>query len=432
MRTARVESQGLGRPDEPSLVPPGYKRTEVGLLPDDWGLTELGQLYQFTNGVNADKEAYGSGVPFVNVLEVVKHSHLGHSEIPGRVELPSAVIDSFTVRRGDIVLNRTSETQEEVGLASIYDDDHVVVFGGFVIRGRPVGDAMYPPYVGYGLRASAVRTQITARGQGAIRANIGQASLREVLVPVPPKPEQRTIATALLDVDRLIAALDRLIAKKRAVRGAAMQRLLTGRTRLPGFSGEWETKQIADIARPCSEKNSSSGDLPVLTCSKHVGFVDSLGYFKNQVFSRDLSGYKVIRRGQIGYPANHIEEGSIGLQDLYDVALVSPIYVVCAPNDGVNSYFLHRLLKLDSYRQVFAAATTSSVDRRGSLRWPAFSDIAVTLPPVEEQEAIAAVLSDMDAEIENLERRHEKTKQIKQGMMQQLLTGRARLVKPKR
>ena len=172
----------------------------------------------------------------------------------------------------------------------------------------------------------------------------------------------------------------------------------------------------------------SAEPLTVLTCSKHLGFVDSLSYFKNQVFSRDTSGYKVIRRGQLGYPSNHVEEGAIGLQNLYDAALVSPIYVVFTPNEGIDSYFLHRLLKLDSYRQKFETATSSSVDRRGSLRWPAFSEICVCLPETEEQTAIAAVLSEMDAEISAVETELAKAQQIKQGMMQELLTGRIRLV----
>ncbi|MBE3044937.1 restriction endonuclease subunit S [Candidatus Bathyarchaeota archaeon] len=144
------------------------------------------------------------------------------------------------------------------------------------------------------------------------------------------------------------------------------------------------------------------------------------------MFSKDLSLYKIIRRGKIGYPANHVEEGSIGLQDLYDVALVSPIYIVFSAGEGVNSFFLHRVLKLNSYRQKFKTATTSSVDRRGSLRWPAFSEITVALPLLSEQTAIAEVLSDMDAELAALERRRDKTHALKEGMMQELLTGRTR------
>jgi type I restriction enzyme, S subunit len=257
---------------------------------------------------------------------------------------------------------------------------------------------------------------------------IGLPYFRQLRIPLPTFTEQEAIAGALSDADALIQSLEQFLAKKRQVKQGAMQELLTGKKRLPGFSGEWEVRQIAEIALPSTEKNSSAEQLPVLTCSKHLGFVNSLGYFKNQVFSRNTSGYKVIRRGQIGYPANHIEEGSIGLQDLYDVALVSPIYIVFSVTEGVNSYFLHRLLKLDSYRQKFETATTASIDRRGSLRWPVFSQIAVNLPCIEEQTAIAAVLSDMDAEIAALEAKPAKARQIKQGMMQELLTGRIRLV----
>ena len=411
-------------------IPTGYKRTEVGVIPEEWECGRLSDLCSFSNGVNADKSAYGTGVPFINVLEVITHTHLGATDIPGRVLLRKSAFEAFAVRRGDLLFNRTSETLEEVGLSAVYDEDVAVVFGGFVIRGRFIGDAMDSTYVGYGFRAPIVRAQIIAQGQGAIRANIAQANLKRVLVPIPPLPEQSAIGEALSDVDGLLRALEAVIAKKRAIKQAAMQQLLTGKTCLPGFSRAWETKEISEVATYCNDRNGLAENLPVLTCSKHLGFVSSLDYFKNQVFSKDLRGYKIIRRGQIGYPANHIEEGSIGLQDLYDVALVSPIYVVCAPKAGTNSYFLHRLLKLDYYRQVFATATTSSVDRRGSLKWPSFSKIVVNLPDLDEQNAIAAALSDMDAEITALERRRNKTLAIKQGMIQTLLTGRIRLVDP--
>ena len=256
---------------------------------------------------------------------------------------------------------------------------------------------------------------------------ISKSVFSEFVFQIPPLSEQRAIAEALSDVDGLLNALDALITKKLAIKQATLQQLLTGKTRLPGFSSAWETKQIGDVVSLCSEKNNLGADIPVLTCSKHLGFVDSLSYFKNQVFSKDLSGYKIIRRGQIGYPINHVEEGSIGLQDLYDVALVSPIYVVCSPKKDINSFFLHRLLKLESYRQEFANATMSSINRRGSLRWPEFSIIHVPLPPIAEQVAIAAVLNDVETEIAALEKRRNKTRSIKQGMMQQLLTGRVRL-----
>jgi type I restriction enzyme S subunit len=260
-------------------------------------------------------------------------------------------------------------------------------------------------------------------------ASLNQEILRRVLVPVPPTiGEQQAIAEAIGDSDALIGSLEQLFAKKHQIKQGAMQELLTGQRRLPGFVGEWKTYRIGDIASAISDLNSDHDTLPVLTCSKHLGFVDSLQYFKNQVYSHDISGYKIIRYGQIGYPANHIEEGSIGLQDLYDCALVSPIYVVFEVKEIASSYFLHRLLKLDVYRQRFQTATCSSVDRRGSLRWPAFSEIEVCIPVIEEQSAIALILSEMEAEIAAIEVKLAKARQIKQGMMSELLTGRIRLV----
>lgn len=406
----------------------GWKPSEVGAIPEDWELKRLADLFRFSNGVNADKRAYGHGLRFVNVLEAITYSHLYGPEITGRVSVPPAVAKAYAVRKGDVLFNRTSETETELGLASVYQGAEQVVFGGFVIRGRPVDDMLDAVYSGYALRAPAIRAQIIPLGQGAVRANIGQERLGSIYVPIPPLEEQRALATALSDVDALVGAIARAIIKKRDLRRATMQQLLTGRMRLPGFQGTWETTMIRDVAVPTGPKNIAGERLPVLTCSKHRGFTDSLRYFKNQVFSDDLRTYRVIRRGEIGYPANHIEEGSIGLQDRHDVGVVSPIYVVFKVRETVNSYFLHRLLKLDLYRYQFKSATTSSVDRRGSLRWPAFSEILVRLPSLPEQDAIAEVLSDMDAELAALEARLDKTKALKQAMMQELLTGHTRLV----
>jgi type I restriction enzyme, S subunit len=132
---------------------PGYKQTEVGMIPEDWDSVRMSELMEFQNGVNADKSAYGSGIPFINVLEVITKPHLRHHDIQGRIRLSKIACEVYAVRRGDFVFNRTSETQEEVGLASVYTSDEPVVFGGFVIRGRPTTDRLYTPYAGYGLRA---------------------------------------------------------------------------------------------------------------------------------------------------------------------------------------------------------------------------------------------------------------------------------------
>lgn len=199
----------------------------------------LGELFDFSNGVNAGKDAYGSGVPFANVLEVITNEGLRVTDIPGRIALTQKLIHRYSVRRGDVLFNRSSETQEEVGLSSTYLDDAQVVFGGFVLRGRPTTSALDVEYSQYALRASEIRAQIVARGQGGIRANIGQRDLATVSIQLPEVDVQRVIARRLDDAQALVRALERLMVKKRQVRKGMLQTLLTGRMRLPGFSKPW-------------------------------------------------------------------------------------------------------------------------------------------------------------------------------------------------
>ncbi len=402
-------------------IPPGYKQTDAGATPMDWLEHTVGELIDFEGGSQPNKSVF-SRFPkpeFVRLIQI-----RDYKTDKFETYVPHNLVRRFCTEN-DIMIGRYGPPIFQIlrGLAGAYNVA--------LIKAKPHSeiDKSYAYYFLTQEKLFAFIEKLSQRSSG--QTGVDLKELRGYPLPLPPTlAEQQAIAEALSDADALIESLEQLIAKKRHIKQGAMQELLTGKKRLPGFGGEWGLKRIEEIARLSCEKNAAAERLPVLTCSKHLGFVDSLGYFKNQVFSRDTSGYKVVRRGQIGYPSNHIEEGSIGLQDLYDVALVSPIYVVFSVTEDVNSFFLHRLLKLDSYRQKFETATTASVDRRGSLRWPAFSQITVTLPKRDEQTAIAAILSDMDAEIAALETKLAKARQIKQGMMRELLTGRIRLVNP--
>jgi type I restriction enzyme S subunit len=198
-----------------------------------WETLSLFALFDFRNGVNAEKSAYGAGTRFINVLEVITRSHLKAHHAPGRIALGRVRQESYRVRYGDVLFNRTSETQEEVGLAAVYEDDEDVVFGGFVIRARPKPDAdLNHRFCGYALRAPRVRQQIIARGQGAIRANIGQSDLRKVMMSRPSRAEQTAIAAVLSDMDAELAALEARRDKTRLLKQGMMQQLLIGRTRL--------------------------------------------------------------------------------------------------------------------------------------------------------------------------------------------------------
>lgn len=408
-----------------------FKQAEVGIFPDDWEEQDLSSLVVTgpKNGYSGRSAKEAHGTPTLSLGATTSGSLVLNDDTVKRLDETIHPKSELFLKSGDVLVQR-SNTLDLVGTTAIFDGPSgVFVYPDLMMRMRFRENATAHWFCRYANSANGRRFfMAVAAGSSGSMPKISGDRLRRMLVPVPPLFEQRAAVTALNDVDALLNRLDRLIAKKRDIKQAAMQQLLTGQTRLPSFRGEWEERRIADIASPRLERNTAVENHPVLTCSKHLGFVDSLGYFKNRVFSQDLAAYRIIRRGEIGYPSNHVEEGSIGFQDLYDVALVSPIYVVFAPVKSMNSYFLYRLLKLDSYRQRFKIATTASVDRRGSLRWPEFSQITVRTPSLPEQTAIAEVLSDMEAETDALEARRDKTRDLKQGMIEELVTGRMRLI----
>ncbi len=415
-------------------VKPGYKLTEIGVIPEEWEVKKFGALFTFRNGVNADKNSYGQGVRFINVLEPITYSHIHGPEIQGQVTLPESVFASYEVRLGDVLFNRTSETQEEVGLAATYLGSKRVAFGGFVIRGRPMDESLNPVYSGYALRAPCIRSQIIPMGQGAIRANIAQSNLSLVVAPVPPLSEQRAIATALSDVDALISALERLIAKKRDLQQASMQQLLTGQTRLSGFSGSWMPSTLGEVATFLSGGTPSrsndaywSGGIPwisatSLRCSeiwRSDSNVTEEAVAAGSKFA-PLGSTLILVRGS----ALH-KEILCGLVTKR-VCFNQDVKALVPHANKVFPKFLTTLIKgmaNDFLRLVSSAGNTAGVLDTNLLK--AFGFL---LPGLPEQTAIAAVLAEMEAELAALEQRLTKTRTLKQGMMQELLTGRTRLL----
>jgi type I restriction enzyme S subunit len=426
-------------------VRPGYKQTEVGVIPEEWDVKPLGAFLEFRNGVNADKSAYGQGVRFINVLEPITHSHIYGPEISGQVTLPQSVAKRYAVHRGDILFNRTSETQEEIGLAATYLGIELVVFGGFVIRGRPTDQSFDPVYSGYAFRAPVVRAQIVPMGQGAIRANIGQQDLRLVLVPVPPLREQCAIATALKDVDALLGALDRLIAKKRDLRQAAMQQLLTGQTRLQGFHGEWGVKKLGDLFNFSGGFSASRDQLSTEGhCYLHYGdihgasktFVDTRADYQDipklDIPLSKISQSSMLDDGDVVFvDASEDDEGTskhVVVVNKDSAPFISGLHTIVAKSktDELAHDYRHYCFQTRAIREQFLFyAVGTKVSGISKTNIP---KLTIPVPSIPEQTAIAAVLAGMDAELATLEERLAKTRDIKQAIMQELLTGETRLV----
>jgi type I restriction enzyme, S subunit len=399
-----------------SQLKEGYKQTEIGIIPNDWSIVTLGEVLSFQNGVNADKKAYGTGIPFINISEVIANSFLTVDKIPGRVSLSSQITKSFKVEFGDVLFNRTSETLEEVGLASIYLDNADVVFGGFVIRGKPNKDHLDPIFCSYLLRSPNIHSQISSKGQGVVRANIGQKELSKVKIFIPSKSEQEAIAHALSDIDALIESLDRLLTKKCQIKQGAMQELLRSKD-------SWLNNRLGDIAtfingRAYSIHEWETSGTPVIRLQNLTGRGEDY-YYSNLV----LPDKQYCDKGDLLFMWSATFGPIIwnGSKAIYHYHIWK---VECHQHKLHKDFFYHLLADMTEKLK----NKSSSGGTMLHLTKIGMDNMLIKVPPFKEQIAIATILSDMDAEIDSIEAKLTKTRQIKQGMMHELLTGRIRLV----
>jgi len=211
----------------------GYKQTEVGVIPEDWGLISLGKLFTFKNGLNKEKEFFGYGTPIVNYMDVYKRSGIHATDIKGRVSLSKQEIKAYEVRKGDVFFTRTSETTDEIGISSVvlYDPQDTV-FSGFVLRARPKNGYLDDQFKKYCFTTSKVRNAIVSKSSYTTRALTNGRLLSTVTIPLPSIHEQTAIASALSDMDAEMSALEQKRDKTKFLKQGMMQELLTGRIRL--------------------------------------------------------------------------------------------------------------------------------------------------------------------------------------------------------
>lgn len=415
--------------------PNSFKESEVGPIPDDWQVVPIGKLLKFKNGLNKAKRFFGYGTPIINYMDVFSHPGLREIHIAGLVDVSNKEIENFSARKGDVFFTRTSETLDEIGVASVLlEDIPDAVFSGFVLRGRPVDDSLADDFKKYCFASIPVRRQIVSKGTYTTRALTNGRVLSSVLIPLPPtKVEQQAIADALSDTDALIRSLEKLIEKKRLIKQGAMQELLSGRRRLPGFNGEWTIKALEEISEirsggTPSTTNPDFWEGEILWCTPTD--ITALGYGK--YISNTMK--KISESGLLKSSAELIPESSIIMTSRATIGECAinktPVatnqgFKNLVPRSGIDSEFLYYLMQTQKERllALCGGSTFLEIGKRQ------LAKLTVKLPKATvEQRAIGQTLADMDAELELLEGRLEKAGQIKHGMMQELLTGRVRLV----
>jgi type I restriction enzyme S subunit len=414
----------------------GYKRTEVGVIPENWAVTNLGSclIDRPSYGINAAAVPYSDRLPvYVRITDISEDGRF----LPGpRVSVRSEMSGNYFLCEGDIVFARTGAS---VGKSYKYNpNDGPLVYAGFLIRVRPDGrkllSSFAAAFVATGTYWRWVRLMSMRSGQPGINGN----EFAQLPMPLPALPEQRAIAEALSDADALIESIDQLITKKRNLKQGAMQQLLSGQTRLPGFRGEWEVKRLGDLGSTYggltgkTKSDFGKGEAQYITFMNVMTNVtiDCAAFERVTVFPHESQNRAV--KGDLFFNGSsetpeEVAMCAVLLEDVHDVYLNSFCFGFrCQASAEVDGVFFAYYLRSREGRELMKTLAQGST--RYNLSKVALLNSSLRLPTLPEQAAIATILNDMDTELAELESRLAKARHIKQGMMQELLTGRIRLL----
>ena len=417
-------------------IPKEYVHLKYQVYPRDWKEFTFDELFEFFGGMTASrKDLSDVGIAYLHYGDIHKSnkSYINYSEEKSDIPKLDVDIDKLKVNslieNGDIVFADASEDYESIGKSIvIYNDSGENYIAGLhTIIARDKNPYLYDAYKRYFVSDWSVRKQIMRFATGISVYGISKTNLKKIRVRIPSIDEQKKISSVLSTWDKAIELKEKLIEEKKKQKKGLMQKLLTGKVRLSGFDGEWKSYRVEEVAVQSTKKNIDNKVKKVLSCTKHDGLVDSLSYFGKQVYSDDISTYKVVENGEICYATNHIEEGSIGILEEYDAGVVSPMYTVFKVNKEFDKSFIYLILKSPKYVSFYSSLMSASVNRRGSLRWNEFKRIKVICPSKNEQEAISEMFKLVDKEIRLHQKELELLKEQKKGLMQLLLTGIVRV-----
>ncbi len=403
-----------------NTIPNGYKKTVIGIIPENWEVNDLGSLGDFKsgNGFPINEQGGVNGIPFYKVSDM----NLPENEV-------FMTISNNYISEEQVINLKMKPIKDEaiifakVGAAIFLERKRFAQ--NFLIDNNMMAFVPKTPSIYLKYYLDYIRLSKYAQ-TGALPA-YNASDLKTIQLPIPPLPEQKKIAEILTTWDEAIVNCKSTINSLKDRNKGLAQQLNTGKKRLRGFDDKWKIKKIKDFSLEISMKNKNDDDLVVLSCTKHNGLVPSLEYFGRKIYSDNLKTYKIVEKNVFAYATNHIEEGSIGYQSKYEKALISPMYTVFKTDDDINDEFLFRVLKSNTYIQEYQKRMEGSIDRRGGLRWQEFSKIKVSVPPYEEQTAIALALETADQELKSYETKLEALQLQKKGLMQQLLTGKIRV-----
>lgn len=424
-----------------------YLSTEVGNIPKGWKIKTLGDLFNFSGGFTASRDQLSNkGFCYLHYGDIhmtdktyidVEKEYLDIPKL--NVELKK-VAKSSLLNDGDVVFVDASEDDDGVSKHIVVRNTKEInyISGLHTIVAKSKGNELDNLYKQFCFKTSNIKKQFKFYAVGTKVSGISKSNVKNILIPVPDIKEQKAIATALSDMDDLILSLEKLISKKKLIKEGAMEELLTGKKRLDGFNNEWVTYIVGKIGKSYGGLTGKNKEDFQTGNASYIPFMNimsnpivDIDYFET-VSIKENEMQNRVKKGDLLFNTSSETPEEVGmcsvlLQDVDNLYLNSFCFGFRLNNiKEINPLFLSYLFRSKIGRTMMSLLAQGST--RYNLSKSSFNKLTIKLPNYEEQTLITTILSDMDKEIEKLEKKLDKYKSIKSGMMEELLTGKRRLV----
>lgn len=405
-----------------NIIPNGFKKTPIGIIPVDWEVKSLGEIGELKNGINKDKDQFGFGFPLINLNDVFE-INTDHDKEFSLVNSNEKERRDYSLNKGDVLFVRSSVKATGVGLTCvILNDIKNAVYSGFIIRFRDNHflDLNYKVHCFY---EQGFRNRLLAKSTISANININQVALNSLQLAIPSLPEQKKIAEILSTWDEAIANSKATINSLKARNKGLANQLLTGRKRLKGFTEKWLELKADKIFRNNTDK-THNGELEILSATQERGVIPrSMNNIDIKYDANSLGTYKKV---EVGDYVISLRSFQGGIEYSEYEGIVSPAYTILKEIIPISKTFFKVYFKTETFISRLNTIIYGIRDGK-QISFKDFATLKLPCPSVEEQNAIAQVLEIANLELKRYEAKLEALQLQKKGLMQQLLTGKIRV-----
>lgn len=357
-----------------------------------WHQMRIIDLLSFQNGINGTPEQYGKGIKYISVGDILNNDYITYDKIAGSIDINQETLKNYSVTYGDILFQRSSEIKEDIGRTNVYlDKNHTATFGGFVIRGKKIGD-YNPTFFNYLLKSPSSRQSIVRLGAGAQHYNIGQENIKTLNFYFPDEEEQQKIANLFSKIDERIQTQIKIISDYNSLKRGITQCIFN-------TSQQYSSVHLKVILKEISRKNKNRDNNNILSVSNSLGFIKQSEQFEDrEIASSDTSNYKIVNKNEYAYNPARINVGSIARLQNFDCGIVSPMYTIFTIDISKITYeYFDLFLQSSTFQKQLSQKLEGSV--RQCLTFASMQNILIKLPPLETQIEISGKMKFIDSKI---------------------------------